>query len=85
MDKQHVNEKEEQKTHKQEHWVIHDQEKHQEAKLWARLILRNANTLSISCINASTMQSVHITSSHINACWTQKQIWSQENSRKKNY
>jgi len=24
MDEQHVNEKEEQKTHEQEHWVIHD-------------------------------------------------------------
>jgi len=33
MDGQHVNEEEEQETHEQEHWAIHDQEKHQGAKL----------------------------------------------------
>ncbi len=84
MDEQHVNEEEEQETHEQEHWVIHDQEKHQGAKLWARLILRNVNTLSISCINASMMQSIHITLSHINVCWTWNQIWSREHSKEEN-
>ena len=79
-----MNEEEEQETHEQEHWVIHDQEKHQEAKLWARFILRDVNTFSILCINALTMQSVHITSSHINVCWTQNQIWSREHFRKEN-
>ena len=33
MNRQHMNEEEEQETHKQEYWVIYDQEKHQEAKL----------------------------------------------------
>ncbi len=33
MNKQYVNKEEEQETHEQEHWVIYDQEKHQEAKL----------------------------------------------------
>ncbi len=84
INRQHINETKKQKTHKQEHWVIYDQEKYQEIKLWTRLTSRNANTLSISCINTSTMQSVHITSNHINVCWTQKQIWSWEHSRKKN-
>ncbi len=28
MNEQHVNKEEEQETHEQEHWVIHDQEKH---------------------------------------------------------
>ncbi len=68
MNEQHMNEEEEQETHKQEHWVIYDQEKHQEAKLWARLTLRNVNTLSILHINASAMQSIHITSDQINIC-----------------
>ncbi len=76
MNEQHINEEEEQETHEQEHWVIYDQEKHQETKLWARLILRDTNTLSISCINASVMQSVHITSDQINVCWIWNQIWS---------
>ncbi len=84
MNEQHTNEEEEQETHKQEHWVIYDQEKHQEIKLWVRLILRDMNTLSISCINASIMQSVHITSSYINVCWTQNWIWSREYSKEEN-
>jgi sulfur carrier protein ThiS len=31
-------------------------------KLWARLTQENVNTLSISCIHASVLQSVHTTS-----------------------
>ncbi len=84
MNEQHMNKEEEQETHEQEHWVIYDQEKHQETKLWVRLTLENVNTLNILHINASTMQSIHITSSHINVCWTQNWIWSREHSRKEN-
>jgi hypothetical protein len=31
------------------------------------------NTLSISCIHASVLQSVHTTSNHWNICWTDKE------------
>jgi hypothetical protein len=43
-------------------------------KLWARLTQENVNTLSISCVHASVLQSVHTTSNHWNICWTDENI-----------
>ena len=60
-----------QEVEKQEHKTVQNQKKHQEVKLWARLTQENANTLSISCVHASVLQSVHTTSNHWNIC----QIW----------
>jgi len=53
-----------QEVEQQEHKIIQSQKKHQEIKLQARLTQENADTLSISCINASMLQSVHITLSY---------------------
>jgi hypothetical protein len=41
------------------------------------------NTLSISCIHASVLQSVHTTSNHWNICWIWQRISSWEHSRKR--
>ncbi len=62
--KQHSCKAKKQEVEQQEHKIIQSQEKHQEFKLWARLTQENENTLSISCVHASVLQSVHITSNH---------------------
>jgi len=53
-----------QKVKQQKHKTVQNQKKHQEVKLQARLTQGNANTLSISCVNASVLQPVHTTSNH---------------------
>jgi len=53
-----------QEIEQQEHKTVQNQKKHQENKLQARLTQENADTLSISCVNASVLQPVHITSNH---------------------
>jgi len=53
-----------QEVEQQEHKTIQNQKKHQEVKLQARLTQGNVNTFSISCVHASVLQSVHITSNH---------------------
>ncbi len=42
------------------------------------------NTLNILYINVLVIQSIHITLSHINVCWTQNQIWSWEYFKEEN-
>jgi len=53
-----------QEVEQQEHKTVQNQKKHQGVKLQARLTQENADTLSISCINASVLQPVHTTSNH---------------------
>jgi len=53
-----------QEVEQQEHKTVQNQKKHQEIKLRARLTQENADTFSISCIHASVLQPVHITSDH---------------------
>jgi len=53
-----------QEVEQQKHKTVQNQEKHQGVKLQARLIRENADTLSISCVHASVLQSVHTTSDH---------------------
>jgi len=62
--KQHSCKTKKQEDEQQKHKIIQNQEKHQEVKLQARLTQENANTLSISCVHASVLQSVHTTSDH---------------------
>ncbi len=69
--RQHLYKTKKQEVEQQEHKTVQSQEKHQEVKLWARLTQENANTLNISCIHASVLQSIHTTSNHWNVCWTQ--------------
>ena len=73
-----------QEVEQQEHRIIWSQEKHQEVKLWARLTQTNVNTLSISCIHALVLQSIHTTSNHRNICQTWQRIQSWEHFRKTN-
>ncbi len=73
-----------QKVEQQEHKTIQDQEKHQGIKLWTRLTQEDVNTLSVSCVYASVLQSVHTTSDHWNICWTWWEVSSWEHSRKTN-
>ncbi len=80
--RQHSCKTKKQEVEQQEHKTIQNQEKHQGFKLWARLTQKNVNTFNISCIHASVLQSVHITSSHWNICWIWQRISSQEHSRK---
>ncbi len=82
--KQHSCKTKKQEVEQQKHKTVQNQEKHQEIKLWARLTQENANTLSISCIHASVLQSVHITSDHQNICQTQWEVSSWEHSKKMN-
>jgi len=71
-----------QEIEQQKHKTVQNQEEHQENKLWARLTQGNENTLNISCVHASVLQSVHTASNHQNICQTQWRIWSWEHSKK---
>ncbi len=73
-----------QEVEQQKHKTVWNQEKHQGVKLWARLTQENVNTLSISHIHASVLQSVHTASNHWNTCWTWWEVSSQEHSRTMN-
>ncbi len=66
--RQHSYKMKKQEVKQQEHKTVQSQKKHQEVKLWARLTQENADTLSISCIHASVLQSIHTTSDHWNVC-----------------
>jgi len=66
--RQHSYKVKKQEIEQQKHKIIQNQEKHQEVKLWAKLTQENVNTLSISCVHASVLQSVYITSNHQNIC-----------------
>ncbi len=82
--KQHSCKAKKQEVEQQKHKTIQNQEKHQRIKLWARLTQEDVNTLSVSCVHASVLQSVHITSNHWNICWTWWEVSSWEHSRKMN-
>ncbi len=79
--KQHSCKAKKQEVEQQKHKTVQNQEKHQEVKLWARLTQENVNTLSISCVHASVLQSVHTASNHWNICQTQWEVSSQEHSK----
>ena len=81
--KQYSCETKKQEVEQQKHRTVQNQKKHQGVKLQARLTQENADTSDISCINASVLQSVHITSNHQNICQTWQRILSWEHSRKK--
>ena len=68
---QHLCKVKKQEVKQQKHKTVQNQEKHQRVKLQARLTQGDVNTLSISHVHASVLQSVHITSNYQNICW----IW----------
>jgi hypothetical protein len=80
--KQHSCKAKKQEVEQQEHKTVWNQEKHQGLSYELDLLKKMQNTLSISCIHASVLQSVHTTSNHWNICWTWQRISSWEHSRK---